>query len=283
MTASLLKSVKPTRHINSVLYQPIDHTAISMSLADGIVRRLRRELIEGYELFAHQLRTTGLNSRSKTSKRLNTIKTAAANAGLITYSLETQVGACVVVVRWESERFKIITYHADRKGLRIMDDYASMTLHAIARYIYRSRCVNLHEVFKDFIYTLQTAAHKAVGLAVGTEYPVLMDRGISIWKVHPDSETVCVTWVDADKARPEQTVTEPYLDILERSAKIRGITLMACYGFSEHEINKAYLRYGVNGGTGTVTEFANSKTECAELINKLIGAQAVPFTTDMTQ
>ena len=281
MANSLLKSVKPTRRIDSVLYQSIDHTAISMSLAEGLVKRLRREMIDGTAGFFRDMRKTDVSSKGKSSKRLSAVKTAAANNGLVTYELDTEAGSCVVVVRWSEERFKILTYHADRKGFRCLEDYASLTLHAVARYIYRSRCVNFHELFKDFIYTLQTAAHKAIGKAVGDEYPVVMDKGIGIYKVQPDNETICVTWIDADKVRPEQSTTEPYLDILERSAKIRGITLMACYGFSEHEINKAYLRYGVNGGTGTVTEFANSKTECAELINKLIGAPAIPFTADM--
>ena len=152
MTASLLKSVKPTRHINSVLYQPIDHTAISMSLAEGLVKRLRREMIDGTAGFFRDMRKTDVAGKGKSSKKLSAVKTAAANNGLITYELDTAAGACVIVVRWEEERFKVLTYHADRKGFRCLEDYASMTIHAIARYIYRSRCVNFHELFKDFIF-----------------------------------------------------------------------------------------------------------------------------------
>ena len=280
MPKSRLIAIKPTQRINSVIYQSIDNTALSMTLAEGLVRRLKRETLEAQQLFDVKLKSIFKQRIAKSSKALTAIKLAAANSGLIVYEIKTDVGGCIVVIGVKDECFKVTLYYADRKGMRSVTDDVGTSVHAIARYIYRRRCTDYHEVFREFVYGLQTAGHLAQQPHPNGEFTVVTTHGIGIFKSSEIGKAVCVTWVDEDKMRPEQDTSEPYLDVMARSAKARGMSIMACYGFTDHEIAKAYRRFVKLDPALTLEDFADSKHYCSVLINELTGNVINPLTTE---
>lgn len=264
MTMSCLRA---TKKVDSVVYAKVDRTALSMSLAEGLVSRFLRETKENqchWPGIMQEIRSRRYNKIKLTQKAL---EEQLPNAGILTSLITSKTFRCVAIVETDGYCFQIRTFSVTKRGIRVSKPYYRISQHAVARYILRARTTNWWEIFDELGAACHRVSIRNVTFKVGDEYTAGTDHGLAVFKIDTDLEPVCVTWIDSVKVRPEQADNTTIAEDISATARKAGETIMDHYHIPVKDSQLCWQFYTANGGKLSFAEFRDD-SNCFEFFTR---------------
>ena len=247
----------------------VDSAAISMSLAEGLVSRFRREYRgrrDGIVTIYRKIMAKRINRRGTL---LRNIEDELRKAGFLYF----QAGDRFTVLTCETE--PVVGFYTSiiaikNNQLSCGSRMICITPHAVARFIYRQRETDWLKVLEEFGLPVHQASLK-LEMEDGEETNIRTEHG---WMVCEDTtETIedvpCAiikTWVNKEILRPEQ-VTDVFKpgDLFKRSVKdIESI--IDRFNLSPRALKKLHKYYLTRGGVLTYESFIASNDAIVQIM-----------------
>lgn len=177
-----------------------------------------------------------------------------ANTGLLTQSFTLNKTHRILTVVTDGHSFQIRTFTIDDGHVRVGDSNYRISQHAVSRYILRMRTANFWRIFEELHMACRRAQTRSEEPSPGDEFIIGTDNGSSFFKIDTDGQPICVTWVDADKIRPDQVDQSSVLDDMVLIASKAGVPLMDYYHISVKRSKECWTSLN---STLTFAEFRN--------------------------
>ena len=247
----------------------VDPAAISMSLAEGLVSRFRRE---------YRGKRTGVVTvyRKIMAKRIN-------RRGTLLRNIEDELRKAGFLYFQLGDRFTILTCETEpvpgfytsiisikNNQMTCGSRMICITPHAVARFIYRQRETDWLKVLEEFGLPVHHASLK-LEMENGEETNIRTEHG---WMVCEDTKesiedvpcAVIKTWVNKEILRPEQ-VTDVFKpgDLFKRSVKDVE-SVIDKFNLSPRALKKLHKFYLKRGGGLTYEEFVASNDAIVQIM-----------------
>ena len=244
--------VRATKHVESVIYAKVNCTALSMSLAEGLVTRFLRETRHNQTLVRSTIQSFCRRTQGSPSAAQKVLGEMLANTGLLVNSFSLNKTHRILAVVTDGYSFQIRNFNIDDGHVRVGDSSYHISQHAVARYILRMRTVNWWQIFDELHMACRRAQTRSETLSPGDEFIIGTDNGSSFFKIDTNGEPVCVTWVDADKIRPDQADDTSVFDDMVMIAQKAGTPLMDYYHIP---VKRSKECWSTTGSSLTFEEF----------------------------
>lgn len=254
----------------SALLAKVDATALSMSLAEGLVKRLVRELEEN----DHEKRIGKAVAKhhamriTRFERSISAASTLLCDCGTITYYIrdhkQKDRKALFAVVGYSKGRFIFHMLRMTKHGLSVGSYAMTVSKHAVARMMFRGRLAEWREIFSEFL----SMGPKVEVLATGTEPEFTVTShsgGMGVFKREANGRPICVTWVDAVKLREvQQLANNDFALTLQQRLDDEGGSMLDVLGVDENVAKNIYRVYTKRGGILPFEEFINDAVSFTE-------------------
>lgn len=261
----------------SLCHVGFDPSSMNMTLAEGLVNRLQREVVEGnakipkvIQWHNKEVVFAGITKMKKAFESFAASIAVSGNIGFISKrSSDKPKDWEVYIFTWEDDcvhhAFSFHLYDVRKNGVVKKAVLTRLSRHALARMISRMRVKDIGYCLLEFMSMHNTATVKSSACATGDQFTVKSNNGVGYFKKEDDGRSICVTWVDDDKLREDQlNVNDDYINLLGQQAEDEGIPFLWFIGYTEAQTNLLYGKW-CKTNQGSILDFLFDTESCKKL------------------
>lgn len=245
----------------------VDSTAISMSLAEGLVNRFRRE---------YQLKRADAIDVARTIKMMRFKRRGTRDKNLVAllnrkgFLYYTRPNTYYLLVNEETpfEGLYVMVIHT-KDDCDLSEYTTCITRHAVARFIYRQKEVDWVKIFKEFSMAIGPAGWK-LDMEGGRDTSIRTEHGWMVCVVNTvgtEEYIIVKSWINKELLRSNQV--QEYLavgDVFARVVKDKERDVIKHHKLKEQTVKQLHHAYVSRVGDVDYADFKASNDMVVEII-----------------
>lgn len=268
---------------NSIFHAKLDPSSMNMKLAEGLVNRLHREVVEANSkmdkvLYWHlsNIVSAGVTKMNKAFDSFIRSISVSGNVGFICKGNSTKPKDWeIFILAWEDDcvqhAFSFHLYAIKPRGLVKTAVLSRLSRHALARMISRMKATDISQCLLEFMSMHNSTNVKSRDCEAGDQFTVKSRAGVGFYKKEDDGRAICVTWVDDNKLSADQkNVDDDYINLLAKQAEADGLPFLWSVGYTDAQTKVMYSVWS-KSNTGDMLTFLYDTEACIKLHRARIG------------